>query len=69
MRSLEWILRIKDLIKIKDLKRISCLLILSTIATGVCALLLLFSINEAGKREVLKSIKKAGTNILFHLNM
>ncbi|MDI6735858.1 MAG: ABC transporter permease, partial [bacterium] len=68
MRSLERIVRIKDLIKIKDLKRISCLLILLTIATGVCALLLLFSINEAGKKEVLKGIKKAGNSHLLFLS-
>jgi ABC-type antimicrobial peptide transport system permease subunit len=50
-----------------NLKKISCLLILLTIVTGICALLLLFSINEAGKKEVLKGIKKAGNSHLLFL--
>ena len=54
--------------KIKDLKRISCLLILLTIIIGVCSLLFLFSVNEAGKREVLKTIKKGGGGHLISLD-
>lgn len=54
-------------VKIKDFKRISCLLILLTIIIGVCALLLLFSINEAGKNEILKNIKKEGNGHLLSL--
>ncbi len=57
--------RLEGIVRIKNFKRISCVLILLIIATGVCALLLLFSINEAGKKEILKGIKEKGNSHLL----
>jgi len=55
-------------VSIKELKSISYKLILLTIILGVCALILLFSINEAGGKEVLKAIKKGGGGHLVSLD-
>lgn len=59
--------KLLESIKRRNLKKISSLLILLTVIVGVCSLLIFFSINEAGKREVLKNVKKAGDSCLLFL--
>ena len=56
--------RLLSVVRIKELKS---KLILFTVILGVCALVLLFSINEAGKKKVLKTMEKGGGGHLLSL--